>query len=142
MLLLKPLRRSKVNDSTAWVHQVPAMSNGDNDGVDSLSELATDIASAIPSIDAETEGQYGAGLGSESEERQIDLILNFLAEQDTRYSAVEREVTYPDRTASCDIVLSDGLPVEAKLLRSGDPTEILSLTGTSTSSVRSTRTPC
>jgi len=86
------------------------MSNGDNDGVDSLSELATDIASAIPSIDAETEGQYGAGLGSESEERQIDLILNFLAEQDTRYSAVEREVTYPDRTAGCDIVLSDGLP--------------------------------
>jgi len=101
------------------------MSDGDNNGIDSLSELATDIASAIPSIDAETEGQYGAGLGSESEERQIDLIFEFLAEQDIKYSDVEREVTYPDRTASCDIVLSDGLPVEAKLLRywraNGDP---------------------
>ena len=101
------------------------MEDTNSEETDTLSQLATDIASVIPSIDAETEGQYGSGLGSESEERQIGMIFDYLAEQDSRYSTVKREIMYPDRTANCDIVLSDGLPVEAKLLRywraNGDP---------------------
>lgn len=90
-----------------------------------LSQLAQDIASVIPSIDSETNGQYGPGLGSESEERQVKLILESLQDIDGSYSEVDREVTYPSQTATCDIVLSNGIPIEAKLLRywraNGDP---------------------
>jgi hypothetical protein len=90
-----------------------------------LSQLARDIASVIPSIDAETEGQYGPGLGSESEERQTKLILEALQGMDNSYTTAEREIPYPNRTATCDIVLGNGIPIEAKLLRywraNGDP---------------------
>lgn len=90
-----------------------------------LSRFAQDIASVIPSIDSETDGQYGPGLGSESEERQIKLILDALRDRNESYSDVDREVAYPNRTATCDIVLGDGNPIEAKLLRywraNGDP---------------------
>lgn len=101
------------------------MSDSVEGGIDVLSQLAIDIASVIPSIDAETEGQYGVGLGSESEERQTKLILEALREIDDSYATAEREIPYPSRTATCDIVLGSGLPVEAKLLRywraNGDP---------------------
>jgi hypothetical protein len=90
-----------------------------------LARLATDVASVIPSIDSETKGQYGPGLGSEPEERQVKLILEALQDRDDLYSNADREVAYPSQTAACDIVLSNGIPIEAKLLRywraNGDP---------------------
>jgi len=38
---------------------------------------------------------YGAGLGSESEERQVKLILDALRDVDESYLNTNREVTYP-----------------------------------------------
>lgn len=93
--------------------------------MNSITRLAEDAAEVIPRIDSETTGQYGDGIGSEDEQRQIVLILERLRDLDSRYQAVEKEVDYPDKSASCDFVLSDGIPVEAKLLRywraNGDP---------------------
>jgi hypothetical protein len=40
-----------------------------------LKTLAEDIATVIPSVDSQTTGQYGDGIGSENEERQIELIV-------------------------------------------------------------------
>lgn len=92
---------------------------------DKLSQFAEDVAVIVPSVDAETEGQYGSGLGSEPEERQVKLIFRALAEKDDSYQATKREVGYPEQAATCDIVLSGQIPVEAKLLRywraNGDP---------------------
>lgn len=82
-----------------------------------LSQLATDIASVIPSVDSETDGQHSPRLGSESEERQVKLILDALQDIDESYSDVDREVVYPDRTSACDIVLDNAITVEVKLLR-------------------------
>jgi hypothetical protein len=97
----------------------------DNATAYALSRLAQDIASVIPSIDSETDGQYGPGLGSESEERQVELVLEALRGIDKSYSDADREVAYPSQTATCDIVLDDLIPVEVKLLRywraNGDP---------------------
>lgn len=92
---------------------------------ETLSRFAEDVASVVPSVDAETEGQYGSGLGSELEERQVNLILDALAEEDDSYQATKREVGYPNQAATCDILLNGQIPVEAKLLRywraNGDP---------------------
>jgi hypothetical protein len=85
--------------------------------VDPITRLAEDTAEVIPQIDSETTGQYGDGIGSEDEEHQIALILEKLRELDDRYWGVKKEVDYPDASASCDLVLPDGTPVEAKLLR-------------------------
>lgn len=91
----------------------------------SLHELTEHIARVIPAVDSETEGQYGAGLGSENEERQLDLIFDYLGALDERFTAIEREVRYPDGDGRCDLVLPDRMPVEAKLIRywraNGDP---------------------
>lgn len=91
----------------------------------SLEELTEDMAAVIPTVDAETTGQYGDGLGSEDEERQIELILDHLRSTDERYEAVEREVSYPDLDGRCDLVLPTETSVEAKLIRywraNGDP---------------------
>lgn len=90
-----------------------------------LSRFAEDVASIVPSVDAETDGEYGSGLGSEPEERQVELLLDALTEQDEAYQATRQEVGYPNQTATCDIVLPGQIPVEAKLLRywraNGDP---------------------
>ena len=40
-----------------------------------LNTLTEDMASIISSVDSQTTGQYGDGITSESEERQIELIL-------------------------------------------------------------------
>ena len=92
---------------------------------ESLSQFTVDVASVIPIVDAETTGQYGPGLGSESEPRQVQLILDALQERTNGYEHVSREVEYPDRNARCDLRLPDGTPVEVKLLRywraNGDP---------------------
>jgi hypothetical protein len=91
----------------------------------SLDQLTEDIASAVPAVDRETTGQYGDGLGSEDEERQINLLLTHLRTTDERYEQVDREVSYPNGTENCDLVLPTGVPVEAKLIRywraNGDP---------------------
>lgn len=91
----------------------------------SLRELTEEIAKAIPEIDSQTTGQYGAGIGSENEEHQIELLLQHLREQDSRYEKVDREVFYPESSERCDLLLPDGTPVEAKLIRywraNGDP---------------------
>ena len=91
----------------------------------SLDELTADLANAIPVVDAETTGQYGAGLGSETEDRQLELLLDSLRDADDRYEAIEREVAYPDGDGRCDLVLPTGTAVEAKLIRywraNGDP---------------------
>jgi len=90
-----------------------------------LQQFADDLADVLPAVDAETTGQYGAGLGSEDEADQLTALLEALRATNRGYEAVEREVPYPDREASCDLLLQDGLPVEAKLLRywraNGDP---------------------
>lgn len=91
----------------------------------SLDRFTGDIADAVPAVDSVTTGQYGDGLGSEDEERQLELLLDHLRETDDRYAAIDREVTYPDSTENCDLVLPGGMPVEAKLIRywraNGDP---------------------
>jgi hypothetical protein len=91
----------------------------------SLDQLTEDIANAMPAVDRETTGQYGDGLGSEDEERQLDLLLTHLRTTDERYEQVDREVSYPNGTGNCDLVLPTGMPVEAKLIRywraNGDP---------------------
>jgi hypothetical protein len=91
----------------------------------SLDEFTEDIANAIPAVDRVTTGQYGDGLGSEDEERQLKLLLDHLRKTDDRYSAVDREVSYPDGSEKCDLVLPNEMPVEAKLIRywraNGDP---------------------
>ena len=93
--------------------------------VERLSDLTEDIAEVIPDVDSRTSGQYGDGIGSENEERQIELLLDELREQDSRYQEVEREVPYPESAERCDLMLPDGTPVEAKLIRywraNGDP---------------------
>ena len=93
--------------------------------VDGLSDLTEDIAEVIPDVDSRTGGQYGDGIGSENEERQIELLLDELREQDSRYQEVRREVPYPESAERCDLMLPDGTPVEAKLIRywraNGDP---------------------
>lgn len=90
-----------------------------------LPRLATDIATVINRVDAATEGQYGAGIGSEDEERQLDLLIEALREHDDRYRDVTREVGYPNSQERYDLQLPSGTPVEAKLLRywraNGDP---------------------
>jgi len=91
----------------------------------SLRELTTDMAKAVPDVDNRTAGQYGDGIGSENEERQIELLLRDLRDQDSRYEGVDREVSYPESSERCDLLLPDGTPVEAKLIRywraNGDP---------------------
>jgi len=91
----------------------------------SLEGFTEDVAGAVPPVDGETTGQYGDGLGSEDEERQLELLLGHLREADDRYETVDREVPYPDGGGRCDLVLPDGTPVEAKLIRywraNGDP---------------------
>jgi hypothetical protein len=82
-----------------------------------LKIFAKDIASVIPSVDSKTTGQYGDGIGSEDEERQIELILRELRDFDNRYEDVEGEVSYPDYSGKCDLVLPDNTLIEAKLLR-------------------------
>jgi hypothetical protein len=83
------------------------------------------LAEVLPDVDGETTGQYGDGLGSEDEERQLELLLDRLRERDARYQGIEREVAYPERSGKCDLVLTDGTPVEPKLIRywraNGDP---------------------
>jgi len=94
-----------------------------------LSKLSEDIGAVMPAVDANTDGQYGAGIGSEDEPRQLDLLLERLREYDPWYQDVEREVSYPSRRAKCDIVLPDGTPVECKLIRywraNGDPEDYM-----------------
>ena len=94
-----------------------------------LSKLSEDIGAVMPAVDANTEGQYGDGIGSEDETRQLDLLFERLKEYDTWYQDVEREVSYPSRRAKCDIVLPDGTPVECKLIRywraNGDPEDYM-----------------
>ena len=91
----------------------------------SLADLTVDMADSVPVVDGRTTGQYGAGIGSESEERQLELILDQLCDTDARYEKIDREVSYPNRSARCDLVLPTGMPVEAKLIRywraNGDP---------------------
>jgi hypothetical protein len=96
-----------------------------------LERLATDIADLIEAVDADTEGQYGNGIGSESEERQLDLLVEALRESSNEYQAMELEVPYPapDSSERYDLRLPDDTPVEAKLLRywraNGDPEDYM-----------------
>jgi hypothetical protein len=91
----------------------------------SLGELTADVAEVVPDVDGRTTGRYGDGIGSENEARQIELLLRALRERDGRYEGVEREVSYPGSSERCDLMLPDGTPVEAKLIRywraNGDP---------------------
>ncbi|PAU83157.1 hypothetical protein CK500_10130 [Halorubrum salipaludis] len=90
-----------------------------------LARLADDIATVIPTVDRDTEGQYGAGIGSEDEPRQVELLVEELQRHSSTYRETQLEVPYPDGSESCDLVLPDGTPVECKLLRywraNGDP---------------------
>jgi len=91
----------------------------------SLDVITGAVADAVLAVDRNTTGQYGDGLGSEDEERQVELLLDHLRETDDRYEEVNREVPYPDSSEKCDLVLPNGMPVEAKLIRywraNGDP---------------------
>lgn len=84
---------------------------------ESLSRFAEDIATVMPEVDENTEGQYRDGIGSEDEPRQLSLLLDRLAQYDSWYQDVQREVSYPSGGGKCDIILPDGTPVECKLLR-------------------------
>lgn len=95
----------------------------------SLTRLATDIASVISDVDAQTTGQYKDGIGSEDEERQVELLVDSLKEHDPWYQAVSQEVPYPTTGERCDLQLPDGTPVEVKLIRywraNGDPEDYM-----------------
>ena len=90
-----------------------------------LAQLAEDIATVLPTVDADTKGQYGDGIGSEDEPRQVELLVDELQRHSSAYRDTQLEVPYPDSSESCDLVLPDGMPVECKLLRywraNGDP---------------------
>ncbi|WP_435093459.1 hypothetical protein [Halorubrum sp. N11] len=90
-----------------------------------LTRLADDIATIIPTVDRNTEGQYGDGIGSEDEPRQVELLVDELQRHSSAYEGTQLEVRYPDSAESCDLVLPDGTPIECKLLRywraNGDP---------------------
>jgi hypothetical protein len=58
----------------------------------SLKALAEDMAIVLPSVDGETAGQYGDGIGSGDEERQVELVLRELRDFDEAYEEVERDV--------------------------------------------------
>jgi len=91
----------------------------------SLAELTKDMADVVPDVDAGTSGKYGNGLGSEDEERQVELLLNRIRDTGEHYKKLKREVSYPDGGGKCDLLLPNGTPVEAKLIRywraNGDP---------------------
>lgn len=95
----------------------------------SLAKFADDTATVVPVVDHTTTGQYGDGIGSENEDRQIKLILEELRNLDDRYQDVEREVAVPGQSGKCDLLLPDGTPVECKLLRywraNGDPEDYM-----------------
>jgi hypothetical protein len=86
-----------------------------------LQRVARDFADVIPQVDADAQhDRWKAGIGPFEEEKQIEMILEELADQVTRIEGIQREVTYPDSQRRCDLVIeSDSvrLPVEAKLLR-------------------------
>lgn len=86
-----------------------------------LEQFATDVAAALPEIDAEaTHSTYGDGIGCHDERTQVARIKNTLRDIHLRYSGFETEVPYPATGRKCDLVLEvdDGrLPIEAKLLR-------------------------
>ncbi len=90
-----------------------------------LTRLADDIATVIPTVDRNTEGQYGDGIGSEDEPRQVELLVDELQRHSAAYGDTQLEVPYPGGSESCDLVLPDGTPIECKLLRywraNGDP---------------------
>lgn len=92
---------------------------------ETLSRFTEDLAAVLPDVDANTTGQYGAGIGSKDEPEQLRRLLAALRETDAWYGDLDREVAYPDGAGRCDLVLPDGTPVEAKLLRywraNGDP---------------------
>lgn len=95
----------------------------------SLARLGTDIASVISDVDTRTTGQYGDGIGSEDEERQVELLVESLKDFDPWYQDVSHEVQYPTTEERCDLLLPDGTPVEVKLLRywraNGDPEDYM-----------------
>ncbi|WP_435075252.1 hypothetical protein [Halorubrum sp. HHNYT27] len=82
-----------------------------------LAALAEDIATVISAVDRNTEGQYGDGIGSEDEPRQVKLLVEELQRHGSPYRDTRLEVPYPDSSESCDLILPDGIPVECKLLR-------------------------
>ena len=90
-----------------------------------LARLATDIAAVLPTVDQRTQGQYGDGIGSEDEPRQVELLVDELQRHSSAYRDTQLEVPYPDSAENCDLVLPEGTPVECKLLRywraNGDP---------------------
>jgi len=95
----------------------------------SLEHLADDVAAVMPRVDAPTEGQYGAGIGSEDEPRQVELIAAALRTHSRDYANVRLEVPYPVSGGSCDLMLPGEIPVECKLLRywraNGDPEDAM-----------------
>lgn len=84
---------------------------------EALTRLADDIATVIPTVDASTKGQYGDGIGSEDEPRQVELLVDELQRHSARYQGTQQEVPYHDGSGSCDLVLPGETPVECKLLR-------------------------
>ncbi|WP_256299944.1 transcriptional regulator [Haloarchaeobius salinus] len=86
-----------------------------------LQQLARDFATVIPAVDREAEhDRWDPGIGPFEEERQLEMILDELAEDGTRPEHIETEEQYPDSRKRCDLVITeDGfrMPVEAKLLR-------------------------
>lgn len=84
---------------------------------EALTRLADDIATVIRTVDANTEGQYGDGIGSEDEPRQVELLVDELQRHTSRYQGTRQEVPYPNGSGRCDIVLPGEIPVECKLIR-------------------------
>ena len=86
-----------------------------------LQEIANDFASVIPSVDeVATHDRWDPGIGPFEEERQLEMLLDFLAAGGDVPDYIEREVNYPESGRRCDIVVRDGdieIPIEAKLLR-------------------------
>lgn len=84
-----------------------------------LEVLAVELAEVVPTVDARAEHErWQPGIGPFEEDRQLEMLLEAVADSDHRLGSIEREVTYPDSGRRCDLVVgSVELPVEGKLLR-------------------------
>jgi hypothetical protein len=92
-----------------------------NTGRELFRGFARGIASVIPAVDGEADHErWDAGIGPFEEDRQVEMIVNRLADRGIGPSYIETEVRYPGSGRQCDLSIGNRdfqMPIEAKLLR-------------------------
>lgn len=86
-----------------------------------LTSVTRDFAEVIPIVDATAEhNRWKPGIGPFEEEKQLEMILQEIADDRPRPTHIQSEVQYPGSRRQCDLIVDDEedvIPVEAKLLR-------------------------